>query len=153
MIEDHDLGEASLEEGAANAVEAVDGLGDEAEGVLAEAGELAVAIVDAEMNVIAELADAQHLDAWALLLRLGEPETDDVASLPGREKTEATVVAADGDVEKLTGLSSSRPSHREREVHVEDQERSVGRPRDRPGSSVRFSNSSDFRALSMKTGP
>jgi hypothetical protein len=127
VIEDDDLGEAALEDGAVDVVERVDALGGVSEDVLHEGGDFTEPVLEDKVDVVAHLADRKNSDASESLLGLGEPEAEDLAALLAREETEFGALAADGDVEELLRLSSSRSSHASRECTPRTRSRGSGR--------------------------
>lgn len=114
VIEDDDLCEAPFEDVAADAVEHVDALGGVAEQVLHEGRDLSELIFDDEVQVVAHLTDRDQAYTGELPLCLGEPEAEDRPSLVVGQEPELGALAADGDVEELTGLVASWSSHARR---------------------------------------
>lgn len=80
-VDDGDLGEAALEHRTADSIETVDSLRSVAEHVLKKRREMASSISRDTMKVVGDHAERVDLHARKLLLRLREPESEDVGPL------------------------------------------------------------------------
>jgi hypothetical protein len=111
VIEDDDLGETALEHGTVDVIQPIDALGAVAERVLHERGDVTGTVLEDKVDVVAHLADGEDSDAGEARLRLGDPESEDLFARVRGEETELRSLAANGDVEELAWLTTSRSSH------------------------------------------